>query len=93
MRRIILMLVFLSVISKCLGFFREIVLAYFYGASAVSDAYLISITIPTVIFAFVGTALATSYIPLYTSIEKEKGEKEALRFSNNLINFLLETFA
>ncbi len=89
MRRIILMLVFLSVISICLGFFREIVLAYFYGASAVSDAYLISITIPTVIFAFVGTALATSYIPLYTSIEKEKGEKEALRFSNNLVNFLL----
>jgi len=93
MRRIVLILVILSLISKCLGFFREIVLAYFYGASAVSDAYLISITIPTVIFAFVGTALATSYIPLYTSIEKEKGEKEALRFSNNLINFLLETFA
>ena len=89
MKKTIFFIMVITVLSKILGFLREIFLAYFYGASAVSDAYLISITIPTVIFAFVGTALATSYIPLYTSIEKEKGEKEALRFSNNLINFLL----
>lgn len=89
MKRIVLFLMIITVFSKLFGFLREIVLAYFYGASAVSDAYLISITIPTVIFAFVGAALATSYIPLYTSIEKEKGEGEALRFSNNLVNFLL----
>ncbi|MDK2907114.1 MAG: putative peptidoglycan lipid flippase, partial [Petrotoga sp.] len=79
----------LSTISKFLGFFREIALSYFYGASQVSDAYLISITIPAVVFAFVGAALSTSYIPLFASVEKERGSKGAIKFSNNVVNFLL----
>ncbi|WP_296864367.1 murein biosynthesis integral membrane protein MurJ [Thermosyntropha sp.] len=89
MKKTILALMIITLLSKFLGFARELVLAYFYGASAVSDAYLISITIPTVIFAFIGTGLATSYIPLYTEITAQKGVKEADRFSNNLINFLI----
>lgn len=89
MKKFIIWLAVLSTISKFLGFFREIVLSYFYGASEVSDAYLISITIPAVIFAFVGAALSTSYIPLFTSAEKESGTEGALRFSNNVVNFLL----
>lgn len=89
MKRIIFLLMLVSVLSKAFGFLREIVLAYFYGASGISDAYLISSTIPTVIFAFLATALATSYIPLYTQIQKERGKEQALRFSNNIINFLL----
>lgn len=64
-------------------------MSYFYGASDVSDAYLISITIPAVIFAFVGAALSTSYIPIFTRVERERGEEEAFRFSNNLVNFIL----
>lgn len=89
MKQIALLLMFLEVLSKILGFTREITLSYFYGASGISDAYLISLTIPTVIFAFVGTGIATSYIPIYSSIVKESGIKPADRFSNNLVNFLL----
>ncbi|NSW91997.1 MAG: murein biosynthesis integral membrane protein MurJ [Firmicutes bacterium] len=88
MKRIALLLMFLEVLSKILGFTREITLSYFYGASGISDAYLISLTIPTVIFAFVGTGIATSYIPIYSSIVKERGIEAADRFSNNLISFL-----
>ena len=89
MKQAALLLMFLEVLSKIMGFIREITLSYFYGASSISDAYLISLTIPTVIFAFVGTGIATSYIPIYSGIVKERGIEAADRFSNNLVNFLL----
>jgi putative peptidoglycan lipid II flippase len=79
----------LTVISGILGFVREIVLAYFYGASSVSDAYLISLTIPTVIFAFIGVALKTTYIPIFIKIENEQGIDAANKFTNNIVNLLL----
>lgn len=79
----------ISILSKFLGFARETVLSYFYGASNISDAYLISLTIPAVVFSFLGGALGTSYIPLMGSIIKEKGERESLRFTNNIVNFVI----
>jgi len=61
----------------------------FYGASSVSDAYLISMTIPTTIFAFISGAIASVFIPMYTQIEAELGVKEADKYTNNLVNILL----
>ncbi|MGB9819484.1 MAG: murein biosynthesis integral membrane protein MurJ [Thermovenabulum sp.] len=82
-------LMIISILSKFLGFARETFLSYFYGASSISDAYLISLTIPAVVFSFLGSGLATSYIPLISEILKEKGEKAATRFTNNLVNFII----
>lgn len=50
-------------ISKVLGFTREIVLGYFYGTSLYSDVYITSMNIPLVVFAAIGTALFTTFIP------------------------------
>ena len=47
-------LIMIIILSKILGFGREIVLSYLYGASAITDAYLISQTIPAVIFSIIG---------------------------------------
>lgn len=77
-----------TIISKILGFVRELTLAYFYGASSVSDAYLISLTIPGVIFSFIGTGISTGFIPIYTDILNNKSEKEANIYMNNIINIL-----
>lgn len=78
----------LTIVSKILGFAREIVLAYYYGASNISDAYLISLTIPGVIFSFVSVALVTGFIPLYTSILNEQGIVDGNKFTSNIINIL-----
>ena len=43
-----------TIVFKLLGFIREFVLAYFFGTSGVSDAFLISQTIPGTLFDFVG---------------------------------------
>ncbi len=53
MKKATLSVMLLTVLTKALGFIREMVLSYVYGASSFADAYLISQTIPTVVFSFV----------------------------------------
>jgi putative peptidoglycan lipid II flippase len=79
----------ITVLSKILGFGREVFLSYVYGASAITDAYLISQTIPAVIFDFVSAGIATGFIPLYSRILTEQGQLEANKYTNNLSNALL----
>lgn len=76
-------------VSKVFGFLRDVILSYYYGASNISDAYLIAMTIPTTIFAFIGVAITTSYIPIYLEIVKKKSYKKGIDFTNNLLNILL----
>ena len=79
----------ITVLSKILGFGREVFLSYVYGASAITDADLISQTIPAVIFDFVSAGIATGFIPLYSRILTEQGQLEANKYTNNLSNALL----
>ncbi|MCA9766440.1 MAG: murein biosynthesis integral membrane protein MurJ [Carnobacterium sp.] len=89
MKKTALLVMILTVLSKIIGFARDITLSYFYGASDITDAYLISITIPSVIFGFIGAGIATGYIPMYSKIEKLEGIEEANKYTNNLINILV----
>lgn len=75
-------------ISKILGFARDVVLASSYGAGVISDAYLMALNIPTVVFVMISTALATSFIPMYTEISNNKGKDEALKFTSNVISIV-----
>lgn len=86
MKKTALIIMVITVLSKILGFAREVSLSYFFGANNVTDAYLISLTIPSVIFSFVGVALGTGYIPIYSDINVSEGETKALKFTNNLIS-------
>ena len=62
-------LIFTTALAKGLGFGREMSLAYVYGASPVSDAYFVAFSIPTIIFAGIGSAMLTSYISSYSRIQ------------------------
>ncbi|NLJ90256.1 MAG: murein biosynthesis integral membrane protein MurJ, partial [Clostridiales bacterium] len=84
-----LLVIIITVISKILGFGREIVLSYVYGASAITDAYLISQTIPLTMFSFISSGVATGFIPMYSRIHKEDGQICANQFTSNLSNTLL----
>lgn len=89
MKKTAMLIMLITIFSKILGFGRDITLSYFYGASDISDAYLIALTIPSVIFGFIGTGLSTAYIPIYSKIEKEFNSEEGNRYTNNLINIIL----
>ncbi len=88
MDKTILLIMILSLVSKLIGFARDVTLSYFYGANSVSDAFLISLTVPSVIFGFVGAGISSGYIPIYSEIVKRYGYKQGCRFTNSLINLL-----
>lgn len=89
MKRITIAIMIITLASKVIGLLREITLSYLYGATSISDAYLISLTIPIVLFSFIGVALTTSYIPIYSRIENENGKEKADYFTSNLTNFVV----
>ncbi|WP_373598214.1 murein biosynthesis integral membrane protein MurJ [Paraclostridium bifermentans] len=82
-------LMIVTMISKVLGFGRELALTYVYGASSIADAYITSVSIPTILFASVGTALATTFIPLFYEIDKSKGMNKSIDFANNVFNIVI----
>jgi len=79
----------LTIISKVSGFLRDLTLAYFYGASEISDVFLLAISIPTVVFGVIAAGISTGYIPLYSRIENRLGESEGIKYTNNLISILM----
>lgn len=83
----ILMLVI--IFSKLIGMSRDIVLANFFGTSSTSDAYIIAVSIPVLIFYLIGHAISTSYIPMYTKIRSDYGVIKADSYSNNITNISL----
>lgn len=89
MKKTAILIMIITIFSKILGFVREVTLSYFYGASNVSDAYLISLTIPSVIFSLIGTGISIGYIPMYSKIENSFGVATSNKYTNNLVNILL----
>ncbi|NHM27695.1 murein biosynthesis integral membrane protein MurJ [Desulfofundulus sp. TPOSR] len=68
-----------TLLSKVLGFIREMALAYVFGASAATDAYLVAYTVPNVIFAVLGGALTVTAVPLFASYASAGKRDEAWR--------------
>lgn len=75
-------------LGKVLGFARELVLASTYGAGAYSDAYIIALNIPMVIFVAIGQSIGTTFIPLYHDINANLGEEKSIKFTNNIFNIV-----
>lgn len=88
MKKTVIFMMFFTLVSKLLGFLRDVILAYVYGASRITDIFLISQTLPGVVFSFVSAGFFTGYIPMYTKIKEKEGSKRALKYTNNLLNIL-----
>lgn len=80
---ITLMLVIVS--AKLIGMLRDVVLANYFGTSNISDSYLIAVSVPTLLFYFIGHALSTAYLPMYNKMKVNSGEQAAMDYSNNLM--------
>lgn len=82
-------LMIVTMLSKVLGFGRELVLTYFYGATDISDVYITSNSIPTILFSSIGAAIATTFIPLFYEIDKNNGRDKSIKFTNNVLNIVI----
>lgn len=79
----------LTLVSKAIGFGRELVLAGAFGTSYVMDAYVLAQTIPTVLLGGVLAAVSTSYIPVYSKIRESRTERDGEGFTCGIINLTL----
>ena len=77
-----IILVVLNFFSKILAFLKETALAYCYGSSIITDAYLTSQSIVNCIFTALTGAIVIGYI---TNI---KNSKEADKVTNSILNFI-----
>lgn len=75
-----------SILSRLLGFVREQVIAAKYGTSIYTDAYVVSLILPNLIYVVIGGAIATTFIPVFTDTSIQKGEKEASLLASLVIN-------
>jgi putative peptidoglycan lipid II flippase len=89
MKKTALIIMIITLFSKFLGFGRDIFLSYFFGASDISDAYLISQTVPKVIFGFIGVGIVTAYIPMNSRVIADSGEEKGSEFTSNFTNIIL----
>ena len=71
MSKTTLLLMAISLLSKILGFLRNSVLSYFYGASSITDAYILAQSIPSGLLDFIGTGLFVSFVPVFNKIQKK----------------------
>lgn len=80
------MIAIFTLISKFLGFLREILIASTYGSGYETDTYFVAMTATVIIMTTIGSSLNTTLIPMFTEIEKKKGKEAKIRFLNNVLN-------
>ncbi|NCB49750.1 MAG: murein biosynthesis integral membrane protein MurJ [Alphaproteobacteria bacterium] len=81
-----------TLVSRLVGFLRDVCIAKFLGASLAADAFFVALRFPNLFRSFFAEgSLNVSFIPIFTGIFHEKGKKEALLFSKKVFALLFYT--
>ncbi|MEG0480633.1 MAG: murein biosynthesis integral membrane protein MurJ, partial [Clostridium sp.] len=85
------MIVMLTLLlSRLLGFVREVIVANVYGASVETDAFFAAFTIPDVMFnLLIAGALSSGFMPVFTSYLAKGEEENAWKSANSFITVSL----
>jgi len=80
---------FYTIISRLLGYLRDVLIAVFLGTSFLADAFFVAFRIPnTFRRLFAEGTFNAAFVPSYTS-ELVKGNKKSNKFANEVFNLLL----
>ena len=80
---------FFTLISRILGYLRDILIAIFLGASIFADAFFVAFRLPnTFRRLFAEGTFNAAFIPSYTS-EKIKSRKKGKKFADDVFKFLV----
>lgn len=77
-----------SVVALCFSFLKESVFAYYYGATAATDAYVIAIQLPTTLFSLISTAISNVVLPHYARKQNKDGAIAASDYVSNLMTVI-----
>ena len=75
--------------SRILGYIRDMVLAWFFGASLISDAFFVAFRIPNLLRRlFAEGSLSIALVPVFTEYLIKDGKNEALNLAKSALKFL-----
>ena len=78
-----------GLLSRVLGYGREILLAYYVGVGKESDAYFSAFVLPDLLnYLVAGGALSIAFLPLYTRAREREGEAAAARLYHTTLGNL-----
>ena len=79
---------FYTIISRLLGYLRDILIAIFLGTGLLADAFFVAFRIPnTFRRLFSEGTFNAAFVPSYAS-EMVKGKKQSNKFANDIFNLL-----
>ena len=72
-----------TMLSRILGYFRDMLQAFFLGTSGSMDAFAIAYIIPNLMRRLTGEgAMTAAFIPVFTQMKEEKSRNELWKFAN-----------
>lgn len=75
--------------SRILGFFRESIMAGYFGKTSATDAYNAAFMIPDLIYwLLVGGVLSSAFIPVFSEYIHKKNEEEGWRVVSSVVNII-----
>ncbi len=79
----------ITLLSKIIGFLRDVIMASYYGTSIQTDAFVMAQTIVSVITGLVLVALNTTFIPVYSDYLTNRSEQVREKFINVIYTFFI----
>jgi len=80
----------LTFLSRIAGYARDVVIAYFFGASAATDAFWVAFRIPNLLRRLFGEgSLTISFIPVFTQYLETKDKEEAKKIADAVFTILV----
>ncbi|MDU1910653.1 murein biosynthesis integral membrane protein MurJ [Fusobacterium sp.] len=84
-----LLVMIITMVSRVLGLVRATIIAYYFGASAATDAYFSAFKISNFFRQLLGEgALGSSFIPLYNEKIETEGEEKGKEFIYSILNLI-----
>ena len=78
-----------TMISRVFGFIRDMLIAAFFGASWMTDAFWVAFRIPNMLRRLLGEgSLTVAFVPVFTEYLQKKSRKEALELASNAFTIL-----
>ncbi|SDH18936.1 putative peptidoglycan lipid II flippase [Alteribacillus persepolensis] len=68
----------INMLSRLIGFFREVVIGYQFGTSYAADSVVTAYTLPNFFYVVIGGAVTTAFISVYTKIDDPLGQHRYL---------------
>jgi putative peptidoglycan lipid II flippase len=81
-----------TLLSRILGFVRDMLTAFFFGSGMIADAFFAAFRLPNLMRRlFAEGSLVLSFVPVFTDVLEKKGRAEAFRLAGSVQNILCLT--